>query len=168
MMPTAGGLRLFGFGALGDLPLGVSDEALRVARRAAELAQDAFRSATGQSRLGEPVSEIASLMEQCMVDDWDGQGASAIPASAFREALLLLCLLPSSVPPPSVLPEPSGSVAFEWHRAPGRTFIVSVSGMKAIEYAALFGPGDEGHGRTNFEQSIPERLLLDLMGFFRR
>lgn len=168
MMPTAGGLRLFGLGALGGLPLGVSDEAHRVAQRVSELAQGVFQSATGQRRLGDPVSELAELMEQCMSDDWDGQGASAIPSSAFREALLILCLLPSSIPVPSVLPEPTGSIAFEWYRDPDRVFIVSVSGVKTIEYAAMFAPGDESHGRTNFEQSLPERLLRDLLGFFRR
>jgi hypothetical protein len=167
MMPAAGGLRLFGLGALGGLQPGVSDEALWVARRVAELAQGILQSATGQRRFGDPVSELAELMGQCTTDDWDGQGAAAIPASAFREALLILCLLPSSVSVPGVLPEPTGSIALEWYRDPQRVFIISVSGTKTIEYAALFAPGDESHGRINFEQSLPERLLRDLQGFLR-
>lgn len=168
MMPAAGDLRSFGLGALGGRQLGVSAEALQVAQRVAELAQRVFQSATGQRRLGDPVSELAELMEQCTTANWDGQGASAIPGSAFHEALLILYLLPSSVPVPSVLPEPTGSIALEWYRDPHRVFLVSVSGAKTIEYAALFAPGDESHGRTNFEQSLPERLLRDLLGFFRR
>jgi len=168
MMPAAGGLRLFGFGALGALPPGVSDEALQVARRVSALAQGILQSATGQRRLGDPASELADLMERCTINDWDGQGASAIPASAFHEAWLILCLLPSSVPVPNVLPEPTGAIAFEWYRDRDRVFILSVSGVKTIEYAALFGPGDENHGRANFEQSLPQRLLRDLLDFLGR
>lgn len=168
MMPATAGLRLFGVGALFAVPPGVSEEALQVARRLSRLAQGILQSATGQSRIGDPASELVDVMGQCAIDDWDGQGASAIPVSAFHEAWLILCLLPSSIPVPKVLPEPTGAIALEWYRDRDHVFILSVSGAKTIEYAALFGPGDEGHGRVNFEQSLPERLLRDLLAFLRR
>lgn len=46
--------------------------------------------------------------------NWDGYGALAISGEAKRNALTALDLLATTTPPPTVVPNPNGTLSFEW------------------------------------------------------
>lgn len=83
----------------------------------------------------------------------------------LNEASRLLATIPSSFPRPAILIEPSGAIAFEWYRSPKNIFLLSSSGRGSLEYAALFGAGNEFHGKVNFAGHFPSSLNT-MMTFF--
>jgi len=111
---------------------------------------------------------LHQLFKRCQAADWDGEGGAEISLDTLMEAEKLLGLLPSSVPAPEFLPEAMGTIAFEWYRGPSRVYVVSVSGAKTIEFAGLFGHGNELHGKTNFEDALPSIVQGHLREFFRQ
>ena len=147
---------------------GVSDAAIRIHEILGRTTLHLVNSATGQARIGDPISALYELYDQCNVQNWDGEGAEAIPFDAVEEAEQLLYLLPSSIPTPEFVPEPTGAIAFEWYQARDRLYLLSVDGTKSIQFAALIGRGNELHGRVNFEGTLPSIIIGHLRMFFRR
>lgn len=143
----------------------ISADAERLSGYAATIFRSFLGSATGQRQWAEPIAKLIELRDRCSEDDWDGDGASPISPLAFDEAVTLLTALPSTFPPPEPLPEPNGSIAFEWYRGRDRVYVLSLSGTKSIEFAGLFGAGNELHGRVNFESALPKRIQQDLASF---
>lgn len=141
---------------------GFSSDASRLSENVNRFAISFLDSATGQRRILEPLEKLAQLQIRCSKENWDSEGASAIPPAAFYEAEMLLSALPSYLLEPEILPEPVGAIAFEWYRGKERVFVFSVSGRKSIEFAGLLGHGNEVHGRVNFEGFLPNRLLQDI------
>ena len=164
---TIGGAHSLGSGAWRTPQAGVSDAALTVYRLVKKVAAESLQSATGQARLGEPYQVLSELRKQCSEKNWDGEGAEAILDAAFAEAEDFLYSIPSSLPMPEVLAEPTGAVAFEWYRGRGRVFVVSVNGSRSIEFAGLFGPGNEWHGKVNFEGTLP-KVVIDFIRLLLR
>lgn len=146
---------------------GVSDAAQIICRLLGATATHRITSATGQARIAEPVASIYDLYERCGTPNWDGDGAAAISSDAVDEAEQLIYLIPSSIPIPEFVPEPTGGIALEWYQGRDRLYLLSVSGAKSIEFAALMGRGNEFHGRVNFEGSLPVIVLDHLKLFFR-
>jgi len=155
-----------GAGTFGAIPPGVSVDAQSICRKLLDVGQYWIASASGQSRYGEPMLALFELYERCRESDWDGEGADPISIEALLEANKLLSSLPSSMPTPEFLPEASGSIAFEWYRGRNKVYVISVSGTKTIEYAGLFGYGNETHGKVNFEDSMPLMIRNHLLQFF--
>lgn len=147
---------------------GVSGDARKIRDMLGNLALHWIGSATGQMRFGEPLLALYQLYKRCQADDWDGEDGEAISLDTLMEAEKLLGSLPSSVPMPEFLPEATGAIAFEWYRGRDRVFVISVSGAKTIEFAGLFGHGNELHGKTNFEDSLPSIIQGHLREFFRQ
>ncbi|MEK6691492.1 MAG: hypothetical protein AABY78_09385 [Nitrospirota bacterium] len=86
--------------------------------------------------------------------DWDGYGAHAITEDAYEEAKKIIGSLPSSIPPPEIVAEPTGDIGFEWSRGKGQIFVISVSGRHRITYAGIFA-GNKVHGSEYFEETLP-------------
>ena len=147
---------------------GVSVDAQRICNILGDLALHWIGSATGQARMAEPMVALYELYQRCRVEDWNGEDAEAISFEALAEAEKLLSLLPSSIPTPELLPEPTGSIAFEWYQGRNRVYVLSTSGKKAIEFAGLFGYGNEIHGKTNFEDALPPVIQDQLREFFKQ
>ena len=147
---------------------GVSPDALRISGIFGKLASHWLGSATGQSRIAEPTAALIELYQRCRVADWNGEDADAITIEVLVEAKKLLDLLPSSIPTPEFLPEPTGAIAFEWYQGRNRVYVLSVSGNKTIEFAGLLGLGNEIHGKANFEESLPQIIQGQLREFFRQ
>jgi len=143
---------------------------------AAQKIQDVMRlvvasfvsSATGQRRLGDPLSALETLYEECSRVNWDGEGAGAITPDTYEEAQNLLLLLPTTVPVPEFLPERSGRIAFEWYKRPNCVYVLSTGGNKELEFAGLFGPGIEIHGKCPFSDAFPSMILDHLRDLQRR
>lgn len=157
-----------GLGALGATSTGVSGDAQRICSLLGDIASHWIESATGQARIADPLISLYRLHEQCREENWDGENAQPIPLSAVVEAQKLLTLLPSSIPAPELLPEPTGSIALEWYQRRDHVYVLGVYGKKTLEFAGLLGRGNEIHGRLNFEDSLPPIIQDHLRRFFAR
>jgi hypothetical protein len=69
-------------------------------------------------------------------DDWDGQGAKAIPAEVVGSAVELVALLRSNAIAPAtcVLPGFGGTVGFEWDTPGGGSTKLEVTGPETAEF----------------------------------
>lgn len=107
---------------------------------------------------GRPLDEMRdSLLEiykECSCADWDGYGAHPTTEDAYEEAQKIIDSLPSSIPAPEIVAEPTGDIGFEWCRGTGQIFVISVSGRHRITYAGIFA-GNKVHGSEYFEETLP-------------
>lgn len=115
--------------------------------------------------LGRPLDEaLISLFEvsrECSQSDWDGYGATAISEHAYEEAEKIINLLPSSIPMPEIVAEPTGDIGFEWRSGRGQVFVISVGGKHRITYAGIFA-GNKVHGSEYFEDTLPLAIIQHL------
>lgn len=95
-------------------------------------------------------------------ENWDGEGAIAIGEDAYLEAREFIRLLPTTLPLPEVLPEPTGEIAFEWYKSKTHLFVVSFRGRGIITYAGMFGEGTTIHGTERFEDFIPKMVIENM------
>lgn len=102
--------------------------------------------------------ELASVWEECRVDDWDGLGAHPVSQDSLRNTYCFLESLPIGFPAPSIGAEPDGHLTLEWHVAPRRTLSVSVSPDDELVYAGLFGPS-RVNGTEAFFGEVPNSIL---------
>lgn len=105
------------------------------------------------------LSQINEVTTSCALPNWGGCDEMPVGEHAAIEARQLLEVLPISFASAEILPEPLGSLAFEWRFAPLRTMLVSVSGRGIIEYAGLAGRIPQFHGRIGFTGELPEPIL---------
>jgi hypothetical protein len=84
------------------------------------------------------VSELATLCEECRMDNWDGSGARAIATETSNHALRFLAALPLRLEKPSLGVEPDGHITLEWYRNPRWIVSISVGPGDMFYYAGLF------------------------------
>ena len=111
--------------------------------------------------------DIHRIYRECSQADWDGYDAIPISKLTFLEAVKLAELLPSDLPLPEVIPEPTGEIAFEWYKGKKHVFVISVGGNNSISYAGLFGEYSRTHGSEYFSDELPQLVIdnvLRLMG----
>lgn len=101
--------------------------------------------------------ELESLTRDCACAGWDGYGAEAVGADAYRAAERFIRTLPAGIPQPELSADPDGCVTFEWRKSPHRTLLVSVRPGYALDYAALIGTA-KTHGSEPFFGELPEIL----------
>jgi|GEM_PF-1115918 hypothetical protein len=115
--------------------------------------------------LGHPLDELrnslSDLYREYSQPDWDGYGAHAITEDAYFEAQKLIDALPSWLPTPEIVAEPTGGIGFEWFKDRGQVFALSVGGRHRITYAGIFS-GDKEHGSVYFEETMPLLILQHL------
>ncbi len=104
--------------------------------------------------LGEMRCSLTEIYRECSITDWDGYGARAITKDAYEEAKKIIDLLPSSIPVPEIVAEPTGDIGFEWYKEKGQVFALSVSGKHLIIYAGIFA-GNKVHGSEYFGETLP-------------
>ena len=169
-MTTSAVLRMpsMSTGFLGVSSGGVSKDSEKINQLFRDLADHRLDSATGQARIGDPQSELLRLYQICSQANWDGEGAKAINSVTLGEAQRLLDVIPSSIGIPDIIPEPNGSIAFEWRISPGRIYILSLSGRKRLEYAGLLGHGNETHGHWYYGGELPRLAGEHLRELFFR
>lgn len=153
-----------------DLLAGASGGASADAARIAQIYLGIFdrfaKSATGNKRLADPLETIADLYRRCRQPNWDRDGAIAISTDAVSDAKAILLALPSHYPVPEIFAEATGSIAFEWYRRSGYRFVVTTSGNSSLEYAGLFGPGNEAYGRARLADGLPEIIQDHLRSLY--
>jgi hypothetical protein len=99
------------------------------------------------------------LQKLCYEGNWDGYGALPVSQATYDEAVRFLNALPSWLPTPEIVPEPSGDIGFEWNFGKNRVLAASVNGTNRITYAGLLGTGNKAHGTEVFDGSIPQALV---------
>lgn len=99
--------------------------------------------------------KLSEVFKESSTEDWDGYGAKPVSIRAFFEALKLLELLPSSLPLPDILAEPSGEIGFEWYKNSKYTFVISIAGDNLLTYAGIFGEYNKIHGTEFFGDRLP-------------
>ncbi len=108
--------------------------------------------------LGRPLDELRDSLNEvyreCSQPDWDGYGATAISQEAYEEANKIINLLPSSIPMPEIFADPTGDIAFEWHKEKSQVFAFSVKGKNTIIFAGLIA-GNKVHGSEYFDDTLP-------------
>jgi hypothetical protein len=114
---------------------------------------------------GRPLEEmrdsLTEIYKECSCANWDGYGAHAITEDTYEEAKKIIDILPSSIPTPEIIAEPTGDIGFEWRRGKGQVFVISVSDKHRISYAGIFY-GNKVHGSEYFEETLPLVIIHHL------
>ena len=145
---------------------GFSEEADKVARLVRNFVGTLTSSASGNKRFAEPFQSLAEIAQKCGFADWDNEGAEPITGEAVSEAQALLRSLPDSIKMPDIFPETTGSIAFEWYHAPGYRYVITLSGTRVIEFAGLFGTGNEIYGEFRIDGGFP-KAVRDHLGYLQ-
>jgi hypothetical protein len=121
--------------------------------------EQGWRESAGQTMEGrEVLNELLDMYSRTQHVGWDGYGAKAISEATFNRAYAFLRSLPVTLPRPEVVPEPTGTIAFEWQRAPNVVFSVSIQDGYPVAYAGLFGLS-KTFGTEWFISEFPRSLL---------
>lgn len=147
---------------------GVSDAANLLRGVIARAIDDFSTSAIGQARISEPAAALQELFAGCNAPNWDGEGAEPITVATLSAAHELLHALPAEIPIPEFLPEPVGRIAFEWYKSKHCIYVLSIGSDHSLEFAGLFGRGNEVHGKFNFSDVLPGIVLDHLRELLAR
>jgi len=134
--------------------------------RGSKFVFEAFMSPESEAMtLSHPFDELrislGELFREYSQPDWDGFGARALTEDSYEEALRVIDALPSWLPTPEIVAEPTGEIGFTWHKERGKVFAFSVGGKHRIIYAGIFA-GDKEHGSVYFEETMPSVILQHL------
>ncbi len=112
------------------------------------------------------LKSVYEVSEECSNENWDGYGANPVTRKTYYEAMRLVQILPSRIPKPEILAEPSGEIGLEWYKNKYSVFVISVGGEGVITYAGLFGEGNKTHGTEKFTSQLPENILANIKRVF--
>lgn len=138
---------------------GSSESAFNIASLLKKAIDELSEPVTWHSRLEGARTSLLEVFDECSKPNWDGYNATPISPLILSEAMTFIDALPSWVPLPTIVPEPDGSIAFEWYGGKNRVFIASVSGNNTVVYAGLLGKGNRKHGVVPFNDSIPTDVI---------
>ena len=110
--------------------------------------------------------DLYRIYRECSESDWDNDGIDPINEQTFLEAMMLLYQLPSELPLPDVIPEPTGNIAFEWYKGKRNVYVISVGGESKIEYAGLFGRHSKTYGAEYFSGKLPGLIISHILRLF--
>lgn len=134
---------------------GVGDTSAELRRVGDELGERA--SAT--VRESQPALLAAVWSIPIDVADWDGEAAKPISPETQTAAIQLVCALPAGLPPPTISPEATGEISFEWYRDNRHVAVLTVQD-NIIRWSALVGTGAPLYGREFFSRTVPGAALL--------
>lgn len=103
-------------------------------------------------------------------ENWDGQGAQAVPPDRLTTAIALVNALPVVFPAPDACADRDGDFCLEWYRGPRRTISVSIGAAGVLHWAALIGD-DDPRGTWRYSpdagDSVPGMLRHILSRIYR-
>lgn len=147
------------------------------ARRLATMAQRSlvrqresltFARSSGPTR--EPATDLLfEAWAECSTENWDGEGAIAVPEDRLRSAIALVDALPLTFPAPDACGDRDGDFCLDWYRSPRRTVSVSIGAGGVLHWAALIGD-DDPRGTWRFSpdagDGVPKMLIYILRRIF--
>lgn len=104
---------------------------------------------------------IDSVMDAYVESRQDGE-AAPISEVICKETIDFLKKLPSTIPIPEVVVEPSGDLALEWYVGNYCCFLVGFSGKSIITYSGLFGRGQKTYGTEFISEAIPSLIVENI------
>lgn len=108
--------------------------------------------------------ELVDIYKECSVDDWDSYGALPLKEAAFFEAKKFISDMPSWLPIPEVVPEPSGDIGFQWDFGKDKVLVASLSGENIVVYASILGAAERRrNGSDLFNDTIPNEIINGLV-----
>ena len=128
-----------------------------------------FNRPSGPAR--QPASVILfEAWAESSEDNWDGEGARAVPRDRLEAAMALVDALPLVFPAPEACADRDGDFCLEWYRGPRRTISVSIGAAGVLHWAALIGD-DDPRGTWRFSPEAgdgsPEMLRYILTRIYR-
>ncbi len=96
------------------------------------------------------VGEIDAVAADCSTENWNGENSEPIGDKTVANAKKFVSLFPDDIPLPDVVPEPDGSIGFEWDFDRDHWMIVSVDEEGSIYYAAKFDEHSKSDGKIDF------------------
>ncbi len=88
-----------------------------------------------------------------------------ISTRSFLEAMKIINLIPIYFPKPSIVPEPEGSIGFEWYSDKGKVFVISLDGSETLIYAGI-NRKERTKGTIPLTDVFPDRLALEIRNLF--
>ncbi len=108
------------------------------------------------------IKDISDIYAQCRLENWDGDGATAISLAAYMHSLQLLSQLPSDLPLPSAHPDSDGYIELEWYHG-GKTFSILIGARTTLFWAGYYGQDKRRSGREPFDGMFPADLTVEIM-----
>lgn len=114
--------------------------------------------------------DLSRVAKECANAGWDGYNAKPISNDAVLTTALAIGfnLIPRTVEPPLIIPEPTGNIGLEWENKDGSIFVLSFSKTNQITYAGIFSDGRKIHGTEPFSTEIPQTILQVLLADFAK
>jgi hypothetical protein len=149
----------------GEGPDALRLEKLAAANRNRQLDSLTFARSSGPAR--QPVGEaLFEAWADYSKENWDGEGARAVPVDRLVTAIALVDDLPRRFPAPEADGDREGDFSLEWYRGPRRSITVSIAAEGLLHWAALIGD-DDPRGTWRFSpdagDGAPE-MLCSLLG----
>ncbi|GEM_PF-5566421 len=119
-----------------------------------------------EEQIGPLLQIVSGIESECQVAGWDGYGAEPVSRDALAEIKKLLKFLPSYLPIPHIVPEPTGAIGLEWRKGKDMALVLSVKGEGIINYVALLGQETNRYGVEKFTTTIPQFIQRELFPFF--
>lgn len=138
----------------------ISTEANSIQQVTNSLMEFAERSEALSGAKSAAISEVYSLALECSLPDWDGEDALAVSLQTVQMAVDFIRALPNDIPIPELVPEPDGSISFDWIRSRNRVFSLSIGTNDRLAFAWLSGT-DKGHGVARFNSRVVPQKILD-------
>ena len=101
--------------------------------------------------------ELADILQECSVHDWNGYGAEPIHPDSVTYMRQFLECIPEGFHIPQVAAEPHGGLGVYWHRK-GFSISLGIDANKELSWGGVT-PCGRVHGSTIFEGVIPEEVL---------
>ena len=98
------------------------------------------------------IDEIESIASECSKKNWDGYQSDPIGDEAVRNAKNLVSHFPENIAQPDIVPEPDGSIGFEWDVEQDKWMIVSVDDKGNIYFAVKFDENSNTDGKIDFNE----------------
>jgi hypothetical protein len=85
-------------------------------------------------------------------------GDDVVTRQTAERALSVFCLLPQSIPLPTVLRDPDGEISLDW-QGRGGTFSVSIDWEGRLAYTARYLDGSRARGIERLRRQIPKTIV---------
>ena len=140
-----------------DLVSGVSDASMKVADYLSK-ARFARKRTAQISSLPKAEVIVEDIHNRCREIGWDGEDAQPVTTAACIDALRLMEIIPSEVPIPEIVPEPTGDITLEWYQDQWHILTLTLGGDGMVVYSGLYGLDDRSHGVKPLQRSLQPEL----------
>ncbi len=104
--------------------------------------------------------ELAEILQECSVPNWNGYDAKSIDRDSIRYVCAFLEVIPNDISYPELCAEPSGELTMVWQKH-GYHVVIGIDGTGKIAWGGT-GPDGRLFGDAIFSEEIP-KVVLDIL-----